>query len=69
MAMLLQFFEQQHTLVCEGLESSETHHGQDIIHYFSVLSSFYDTFKWPSYGPSYVESIVCKQNKKKKHPD
>lgn len=36
--MLVQLLEQKHTWVCEGLASSETHSGQDIIYNYPVLS-------------------------------
>lgn len=45
--VLLQLFEQQHTSVCEGTESSETQHGQDTLQFFSIvlyspfMASFY----------------------------
>lgn len=29
--VLLRFFEQQLVSICEGMESSETHHGQDTV--------------------------------------
>lgn len=37
-SVLVQLLEQKHTWVCEGLASSETHSGQDIIYNFPVLS-------------------------------
>jgi len=30
--VLLHFLKQQHILICEGMESSETHHGQDTVY-------------------------------------
>lgn len=55
--VLLHFFEQQHILICECMESSETHHGQDTVCNFSILSS--------SYSPLGLHSMQMVESAKK----
>lgn len=48
--VLLHFFELQYVSICEGMESSKIHHGQDTAYNFSVLSSSYNPFKASFYA-------------------